>query len=86
MCTFDYEFLFKNHVYPHVTTLDFGRMSFSIQLNSIGNHCGIVEGQPYNYSIGHLYEYLKPETFPSLTTLDVHDFNSILFITYFLLF
>ena len=25
----DYEFLFCNHVYPHVTTLDFGCMSFS---------------------------------------------------------
>ena len=31
------------------------------------------EVQPYYESIGHLYEYLKPETFPSLTTLDVHD-------------
>ena len=42
----------------------------------IGNHSG-SEGQPYDESIGHLYEYLKPETFPSLTTLDVHDLFGI---------
>ena len=55
---------------------------FQPTIRVIGNHSG-SEGQPYYESIGHLYEYLKPETFPSLTTLDVHDFIGILFILLF---
>ena len=76
MNKYDYKFLFCNQIYPRVTTLNFGSKSFSIQPRIIDNRAGI-DGQPIHYAIDHLYEYLKPDTFPSLTTLDVHGHYGI---------
>ena len=61
--------IFQNHTYPTITTLDISCISLSRSIHWLANHYG--EGQICD--IWDLYQYLKPDVFPSIKELDLSD-------------